>query len=136
MAPVSASGKSPKYPFKGIIKACYIAYEIRGSAMIFSVDLTMFKVLRLARNKSQAEVADLAGTTQAKVSAIESGRANPETATLSALCGALDAELILVPRRIGGDVRRLVDLHLNRRREISGSPMSVRDELFIPDGDD
>lgn len=85
---------------------------------------------------SQAKLADLAGISQGKVSTIEAGKANPETATLNAICAALDAELILVPRRIGGDVRSMVDRHLNRKNRLVGPVISVRDEVFIPDGDD
>ncbi|MBB4349280.1 helix-turn-helix transcriptional regulator [Aliirhizobium cellulosilyticum] len=104
--------------------------------MIFGVDFSRFRIVREAADMSQAKLADLAGISQGKVSTIEAGKANPETATLNAICAALDAELILVPRRIGGDVRALVDRHLNRPTSVGGPVMSVRDELFIPDGDD
>ncbi|ULJ74198.1 helix-turn-helix domain-containing protein [Rhizobium gallicum] len=104
--------------------------------MIYGVDFTRFRILREAINMSQARLADLAGISQGKVSTIEAGKANPEVATLNAICAALDAELILVPRRIGGDVRRLVDRHLNRHVSSAEPVMSVRDEVFIPDGDD
>ncbi|NKL23693.1 helix-turn-helix transcriptional regulator [Rhizobium leguminosarum] len=104
--------------------------------MIFGLDLSTFRVLRDARKMSQAKLGDLAGIGQSKVSAIETGRANPEVATLNALCAALDAELILVPRRIGGDVRKAVNRHLNRHLAPVTPVMSVRDEVFIPDGDD
>lgn len=104
--------------------------------MIFGIDFSRFRIVRKAADMSQAKLADLAGISQGKVSAIEAGKANPETATLNAICAALDAELILVPRRIGGDVRAMVDRHLNRATLRSGPVMSVRDELFIPDGND
>ncbi|MDM9627384.1 helix-turn-helix transcriptional regulator [Rhizobium sp. S152] len=104
--------------------------------MIFGLDLSAFRVLREARQMNQTKLGDLAGISQGKVSAIEKGKANPKVATLNALCAALDAELILVPRRIGGDVRGMVDRHLNRPVAPASPVMSVRDELFIPDGDD
>jgi transcriptional regulator with XRE-family HTH domain len=85
---------------------------------------------------TQAKVADLSGVTQSKLSKIERDIANPEIATLNAICSALDAELILVPRRIGGDVRNMVDRHFNRSAPATKPVMSVRDEVFIPDGDD
>jgi transcriptional regulator with XRE-family HTH domain len=85
---------------------------------------------------TQAKVADLSGVAQSKLSKIERGVANPEIATLNAICSALDAELILVPRRIGGDVRNMVDRHLNRKATATQPVMSVRDEVFIPDGED
>ncbi|MGO4569983.1 helix-turn-helix domain-containing protein [Rhizobium sp. 2YAF20] len=104
--------------------------------MIFGVDFSRFRILREAINMSQATVADLAGISQGKVSTIEAGKANPEVTTLNAICAALDAELILVPRRIGGDVRNMVDRHLNRHVVATGPVMSVRDEVFIPDPED
>lgn len=104
--------------------------------MVFGLDFSEFKKLREALRMSQSTLADLANISQGKVSRIEAGRGNPEAATLNALCAGLDAELILVPRRIGGDVRALVDKHLNRPTSAEGPPMSVRDELFIPDGED
>ncbi|WP_430253199.1 helix-turn-helix domain-containing protein [Neorhizobium sp. DAR64872/K0K18] len=103
--------------------------------MGFGVDFGAFRTLREARKMSQSTLADLADISQGKVSKIEAGRGNPESATLNALCAALDAELILVPRRIGGDIRAMVDRHLNRPASV-GPVMSVRDELFIPDDDD
>ena len=102
----------------------------------FGLDLSRFRSLRDAINMSQATVADLAGISQGKVSTIEAGKANPEVATLNAICAALDAELILVPRRIGGDVRRMVDRHLNRHAASVEPVMSVRDDVFIPDPED
>ncbi|MCA2431018.1 helix-turn-helix domain-containing protein [Rhizobium leguminosarum] len=104
--------------------------------MIFGLDFSRFRLLRESVNMSQAKLADLAGVSQGKISVIEAGKANPEVATLNAICAVLDAELILVPRRIGGDVRMMVDRHLNRYSSPTGPVMSVRDEVFIPDGDD
>jgi transcriptional regulator with XRE-family HTH domain len=100
------------------------------------LDLKTFRHFREAVNMSQALGADLAGVSQSKISKIEAAKVNPETKTLNALCSALDAELILVPRRISGDVRDMVDRHLNRQKRGVSPVMSVRDEVFIPDGDD
>ena len=104
--------------------------------MIFGLDFKGFRLVRESANMSQAKLADLAGISQGKVSTIEAGKANPETTTLNAICAALDAELILVPRRISGDVRTMVEKHLNRYVAPVRPVMSVRDEVFIPDGDD
>ncbi|NKL25396.1 helix-turn-helix domain-containing protein [Rhizobium leguminosarum bv. viciae] len=104
--------------------------------MVFGLDFSGFRPLREALKMSQSKLADLADITQGKVSRIEAGKANPEVTTLNAICAALDAELILVPRRIGGDVRMMVDRHLNRPASAGGPVMSVRDEIFIPDGGD
>lgn len=103
---------------------------------MFGLDLTSFREFRKAVAKSQAKVADLSGVSQSIVSRIERGVANPELATLNAICAALDAELILVPRRIGGDVRNIVDRHLNRKAALTVPVKEVRDEVFIPDGED
>ena len=103
---------------------------------MFGFDLTSLRRFRKSTALTQARVADISGVPQSKVSKIENGLANPEIATLNAICAALDAELIVVPRRIGGDVRNMVDRHLNRRVSAGNSVMSVRDEIFIPDGED
>ncbi|MBB3456247.1 transcriptional regulator with XRE-family HTH domain [Rhizobium sp. BK313] len=104
--------------------------------MVFSLDMSMFRVFRQAVDMSQAKLADLARISQAKVSKIENGKGNPELATLRALCAALDLEMVLVPRRISGDVQRMIDRHINRNVVASTPVMSARDELFIPDGED
>lgn len=103
---------------------------------MFGLDLTSIRRFRNSATLTQAKVADLSGVAQSKLSKIERGVANPEIATLNAICAALDAELIIVPRRIGGDVRNMVDRHLNRRVSAGIPVMSVRDEIFIPDGED
>ncbi|WP_313200373.1 helix-turn-helix domain-containing protein [Rhizobium sp.] len=93
--------------------------------------------IRKSRQMSQAVLADLAGTTQSKISAIENGKANVELATLRNICMSLDAEVVIVPRRTIGAVQDIIDQHLHRNPALSSRPvMSVRDELFIPDGED
>lgn len=67
----------------------------------------MFRVSRESAHLCQATLGDLAGISQAKVSKIE-------VATPKAVCSALDLEMILIPRRISGDVQGTVDRHLNR----------------------
>jgi transcriptional regulator with XRE-family HTH domain len=103
---------------------------------MFGLDLTSIRRFRISASLTQSKVADLSGVAQSKLSKIERGVANPEIATLNAICAALDAELIIVPRRIGGDVMNMVDRHLNRHVPTVRPVMSVRDEVFIPDGED
>ncbi len=103
---------------------------------MFGFDLTSIRRFRDAATLTQVKVADLSGVAQSKLSKIERGVANPELATLNAICSALDAELILVPRRIAGDVRNIVDRYQDRKAATAKQVMSVRDEVFIPDGDD
>jgi transcriptional regulator with XRE-family HTH domain len=93
--------------------------------------------LRKAKKMSQASLADLAGTTQSKISGIENGTANVELATLRSVCAALDAEIAIIPRRITGSVRNLIEQHLNRAdHQQTPRVVSVKDELFIPDPTD
>lgn len=93
--------------------------------------------LRKSKKLSQAALADLAGTTQSKISGIELATANVELVTLRSVCAALDAEVVVIPRRVSGSVENIVRQHLNRDRQSVPSPVkSVRDELFIPDADD
>jgi transcriptional regulator with XRE-family HTH domain len=97
----------------------------------------MVREIRKSRNMSQEKLADLAGTSQSKISGIERGTANIELATLRAVCTALDAEVIVVPRRVSGAVMNVINSHLNRDTPTQYGPVqSVRDELFIPDGND
>lgn len=48
---------------------------------------------------TQGELADRSGVTQADISRIERGSANPTEKTLCSIADALDADLCLVPRR-------------------------------------
>jgi len=93
--------------------------------------------LRKSKKMSQASLADLAGTKQATISGIENGTANVELATLRSVCAALDAEIVIIPRRVIGSVRDVVQQHLHRDHQQVPEPVkSVRDELFIPDAND
>lgn len=93
--------------------------------------------IRKLKRMSQATLADLAGTTQSKISALENGKANVELATLRNICTALDAEVVIIPRRTVGAVEAIINQHFDLdRTSRPRAVMSVRDELFIPDGDD
>jgi transcriptional regulator with XRE-family HTH domain len=97
----------------------------------------MVRDLRKSKKLSQAALADLAGTTQSKISGIENGTANVELSTLQNVCAALDAEIAIIPRRAAGQVRSAIADHMNRSAGATmATVQSVRDELFIPDGDD
>ncbi|CAN7426414.1 helix-turn-helix transcriptional regulator [Mesorhizobium sp. LjRoot246] len=87
---------------------------------------------------TQGELADLAGTTQAYVSKVESGRINPESATLYAIAAALDCEIVFVPRQALVQVRAIVSSSLDGERNptVARQTDSAVDELFIPDADD
>ena len=90
---------------------------------------------RKVKGWTQSKLAEVSGLHQGDISKIESGKANVETATLEALTSALDAELILVPRRALGAVNRIISAHFNHKQ----SPLNVRsvcDDLLVPDGSD
>jgi len=100
--------------------------------------LTEIRKLRKSRGLSQVELADLIGTSQAIVSKMESGKGNPETATLFAAAAALDAEIVFVPRRVLKQVQDIVTSEI--RYEVNPThyldPGSVADDVFIPDPED
>lgn len=93
--------------------------------------------MRKSKKMSQASLADLAGTKQSTISALENGTANVELATLRSICAALDADIVVVPRRVSGTVDSVIQQHLHHDQTSTMQPVkSVRDELFIPDDDD
>ena len=112
----------------------YIVTDIFGEVMKLA---DLVRDIRKSRGFSQATLADLAGTTQSKISGIENGKANVELATLRNVCAALDADVVIIPRRTIGAVQSIIDQYLNRDSRLRSRPvMSLRDELFIPDSDD
>lgn len=100
--------------------------------------LTAIRDLRRSRNMTQRQLADLVGTTQAYISKVESGRINPESATLYAIAAALDCEIVFVPRKALVQVSDIVSSRLDSERHptVARQTDSVIDELFIPDADD
>jgi transcriptional regulator with XRE-family HTH domain len=93
--------------------------------------------VRKAKKMSQTSLADLSGTKQSTISALENGTANVELSTLRSICAALDADIVIVPRRVSGMVDSVIQQHLHRDQSAVPQPVkSVRDELFIPDDDD
>lgn len=58
-----------------------------------------FSAERERRDLTQRALAQLAGTTQARISKIENGETDPRFSTLIEMARALDLELVLVPRR-------------------------------------
>lgn len=93
--------------------------------------------VRKSLKMSQASLADLAGTKQSTISALENGTANVELTTLRSICAALDADIVVVPRRVSGTVDGIIQQYLHRDQISTPQPVkSVRDELFIPDDDD
>lgn len=97
--------------------------------------LTAVKQLRKAKGLTQGELASLAGIDQAKVSKIEAGLANVEASTLVSIASALDVEVLLVPRRVIGPVRDLIEQQLTNARlaEPHEPVASIIDDIFIPD---
>ena len=95
------------------------------------------RVLRKSRNTSQSSLADLSGTKQSTISGLENDNINVELSTLRSICTALDADIMIVPRRVFGKVDRVVKDHLQQMQsDVPARLPSVRDELLIPDDDD
>ena len=57
--------------------------------------------IRLERDMTQKELANLSGIWQETISKIETGTANPRMGTISLLLSALDLEFVLTPRSKG-----------------------------------
>lgn len=99
--------------------------------------LRSIRTLRKAAGITQTDFGTLIGTNQAYVSKLESGNHNPEAATLQAVAEALEAEIVLVPRRVLGQVNAIIDDHLKPgtapTRPYEGTNL---EDLFIPDGGD
>lgn len=101
--------------------------------MRFSFAQTLRR-LRLKMGVSQAEMADLSGLTQSKVSQLENGRVNAETSTLQALAAAADAEVMIVPRLLVPKVQGMIEDFIAPARVPAGSRFGgIVDELFVPD---
>lgn len=99
--------------------------------------LQSIRDLRKAKGWTQSKLAEVSGLHQGDISKIETGKANVETATLETLTSALDAEFVLVPRRVLGAVRAIITGHLSHDQQRSSYGVrSARDDLFIPDGSD
>ena len=64
---------------------------------------------RDARGLSQAALGKHIGIPQAQISRIERGLSDPQLSTLSNIAGALDLQLMLVPRPLGPVVKALVE---------------------------
>lgn len=98
---------------------------------------TAIRALRRFRGWTQSHLANIAGLHQGDVSKIEAGKANIEVGTLESLAAALDAEIVLVPRRVLPSVQTTIEAYLNgANRGHIKQVTSVRDQVFIPDGSD
>lgn len=70
--------------------------------------LTTLTAVRRAKSLSQAALAATLGMPQSQISRVERGLNAPQLDTLQNLAGALDLQLMLVPRELGPVVRALV----------------------------
>lgn len=70
--------------------------------------LTTLAAARKSKGLSQAALATILGMPQPQISRVERGLTVPQLDTLQNLAGALDLQLILVPRALGPVVRALV----------------------------
>lgn len=104
--------------------------------MIFA-SLKAIRNLRRFARLTQADLARVVGTSQARISSLEDGKGNPQMSTLHAVADALDCEIVLVPRRVLRPVIAMVDAHLSPEKE-TGMQMirSPIDDIFIGDEDE
>lgn len=70
--------------------------------------LRVLSETRGALSLSQAALARKLGLTQAQISLIERGLSDPRFSTLQNIAGALDLQLMLVPRQLGPVVATLI----------------------------
>lgn len=97
--------------------------------------LNDIRKLRKAKGWTQKQLAEISGIHQGDISKIESGKANVEVSTLMSLIAALNADFVLVPKRIIGSVQEMVNGHIDPKHKTYSPVKSVRDDLFIPDSD-
>lgn len=89
---------------------------------------------RRALKMTQSELAELIGTTQAAVSTIESGAANPQADTIEALADALGMDVLLVPKAATQQVMALIRAVENPTERVEdGRHLSAFDDLFEQD---
>lgn len=100
--------------------------------------LKSIKTLRKRANVTQKELAGIVGTRQATISEIENGTGNPSLETVRAIADALDAEIVIVPRRALKQVNLLIDEALAPSKSTNRptSPGSALEDVFIPDDAD
>lgn len=97
------------------------------------------KRYRQALRMSQRELSELSGRDQAYISRLESGKINAETATLTSIATAVDADLMLIPKTLVPRVRAMIDMEIRpdpATPSTVGLATSVFDDVFIPDPED
>jgi transcriptional regulator with XRE-family HTH domain len=88
----------------------HILYNMKPFPIPVSTDL--LRTLVAARDTSgmsQAALGKHLGITQAQISRIERGLSNPQLSTVQNIAGALDLQLMLVPRPLGPVVKALAE---------------------------
>lgn len=94
------------------------------------VTTDLLRTLVAARDTSgmsQAALGKHVGITQAQISRIERGLSNPQLSTVQNIAGALELQLMLVPRSLGPVVRALVeDFTVAQDLSVAGPREDVR----------
>ena len=87
---------------------------------------------------SQRELSEFSGRDQGYISRLEAGKINAETATLTSIAAAVDADLMLVPKSIASRVAAMIDTEMHPQSAMAtGNRLSsVFDDVFIPDPDE
>jgi transcriptional regulator with XRE-family HTH domain len=83
--------------------------------------LDALRAARDARSLSQASLGQRLGMSQAQISLIERGLSDPRLSTIQNIAGALDLQLVLVPRSVAPAVQALVEAAAGRRE--GGQPL-------------
>ncbi|SDA62151.1 helix-turn-helix transcriptional regulator [Sinorhizobium sp. NFACC03] len=89
---------------------------------------------RRANKMTQSELAEIVGTTQAAVSTIESGAANPQADTIEALADALGMDVVFIPKPLTPQVLALIRAFEHpAERFQDGRHLSAFDDVFAGD---
>lgn len=98
--------------------------------------LKSIRQLRRREGLTQESLARVVGVAQARISGMENGEGNPTIETVRAVADALDAEIVIVPRRILKSVKTMVEDYLEPGVRDNRDPGSALDDVFIPDDAD
>jgi HTH-type transcriptional regulator/antitoxin HipB len=88
--------------------------------------LTTLATARRAKGLSQAALAAMLRVPQPQISRLERGINAPQLDTLQNVAGALDLQLMLVPRALGPVIRALVTDYTSGGRSSTGTPTEER----------
>ncbi len=108
-------------------KQCKLRYHMKRKPTQVENDLlTTLAAARKAKGLSQAALAASLGMPQPQISRLERGLNAPQLDTLQNLAGALDLQLMLVPRALGPVVRAIITDFASGGRSLAEPPADER----------